>query len=276
MASPFVATSRLSNIIQMITLSRQSGILRVIRGHGPTRELGQIRFVNGEPAAALLGHMVGMGALNALGNWGECQYAFDESAGGETDDPMLAVRQGQAPLTGPLPSMPNPSASWPPYGYQYPPSGPQGPMSPLSPLPGESSPFAGSGPQTPGQGYPAWSGGYPANYPPNYPPAQTRPALGFPGDQPPAGMPGPQGAPTWGQPAAVGLLPEHLRVVPQRTPAAEQLDQLPLDRRERMVLLLVDGQRNLSDLARLTRRSEQELYSVLAHLEMLGLVRLRG
>ncbi len=71
---------------------------------------------------------------------------------------------------------------------------------------------------------------------------------------------------------ATGLL----SVIPQRTMVSEQIDQLPLDRRERMVLLLVDGQRTVADLARLTRRAEAELQSVLIHLELLGLVRLRG
>jgi hypothetical protein len=56
----------------------------------------------------------------------------------------------------------------------------------------------------------------------------------------------------------------------------DQFDQLPLDRRERMALMLVDGKRTIADLARLTRRQEQEFYSVLAHLEALGLVMIRG
>jgi predicted transcriptional regulator len=43
-----------------------------------------------------------------------------------------------------------------------------------------------------------------------------------------------------------------------------------------MALMLVDGQRTIADLARLTRRQEQELYTVLAHLEALGLIVIRG
>ena len=50
------------------------------------------------------------------------------------------------------------------------------------------------------------------------------------------------------------------------------VDQLPLDRRERMVLLLVDGQRTVIDLIKLTRRNENDLYAVLNHLRILGLV----
>jgi hypothetical protein len=37
-------------------------------------------------------------------------------------------------------------------------------------------------------------------------------------------------------------------------------------------LLLVDGQRSVADLVKLTRRSDTELYSVLNHLRILGLV----
>ncbi|GAC1449611.1 MAG: hypothetical protein PVSMB4_07920 [Ktedonobacterales bacterium] len=60
--------------------------------------------------------------------------------------------------------------------------------------------------------------------------------------------------------------------VPRRVPRDDQAESLPLDRRERMVLLLVDGRRNLSDLARLTRRTEDEIQSVIGHLRMLRLV----
>lgn len=42
MASRFASTTRLSNVIQMVTLSKQSGILRATRGQGPQRELGQV------------------------------------------------------------------------------------------------------------------------------------------------------------------------------------------------------------------------------------------
>src|SRR5215470_16387071 len=79
MAGRFVSTSRLSNIVQMISLSHQSGILRVVRGQGPSQEMGQIRFLDGEPVSALLAQLTGNNALNVLMNWGECAYAFDES-----------------------------------------------------------------------------------------------------------------------------------------------------------------------------------------------------
>jgi hypothetical protein len=68
------------------------------------------------------------------------------------------------------------------------------------------------------------------------------------------------------------LRPEQLLSRPRRTSLSQQVEQLPLDRRERMVLLLVDGQRTIADLVKLTRRSDTELYSVLNHLRILGLV----
>ncbi len=72
MAAQFLTTSKLSNIISMITLGRQSGILRVMRGQGPVREMGQIKFYEGTPITALLGQVTGPSALSVLSNWGEC------------------------------------------------------------------------------------------------------------------------------------------------------------------------------------------------------------
>jgi hypothetical protein len=77
-------------------------------------------------------------------------------------------------------------------------------------------------------------------------------------------------------PGGDAINPQALLLRPRRTNMAERVDQLPLDRRERMVLLLVDGQRTMADLARLTRRSERELLAVLDYLAGLGLVELRG
>ncbi len=320
MAAPFVATSRLSNIIQMITLSGQTGILRAIRGQGATRELGQIRFIDGEPVAALLGHLTGAAALNTLSNWGECQYAFDEltiaeAAGGYAGYPSsnptntrlgVDVRSmsGRHPSTTPLSDF-----SWPVYGYQQ--SGPlsdaafggladlaalaaSGPQNGPSPAPSYSPPAYSPAPYSapPYSPSPYSPPPYSAPYsPPPYSAPSPQPYTAQPyGPQPytapytapaqPYGPPttangpvGPGGGYDGGQPAvATGLL----QVTPQRTAVAEQIDQLPLDRRERMVLLLVDGQRTVADLARLTRRTEPELQSVLSHLHLLGLVRFGG
>src|SRR5262245_456202 len=210
MAAPFVATSRLSNIIQMIVLSRQTGILRAIRGHGPTREFGQVQFVDGEPQNALLGQMIGQMALNALNNWGECHYAFDEITvddgwrSGVPSGPTGPNGMGGYPSTNPS------SASWPAYGYQN--------YNGYNGVP--SSP---------------WGGSEPGMQPPYSPPYQ-------PGYSQPASAPYPQfdnsgqQSPLMTSYSLPPLTPELLMVIPRRTPLGDQFEQLPLDRRERMAL----------------------------------------
>src|SRR5262249_40962255 len=86
MAAQFLTISKLSNIINMIALGQQSGILRVVRGLGATREIGQIKFVNGTPTSALLGQLMGESALTVLTNWGECVYSFEELPSGDLMD----------------------------------------------------------------------------------------------------------------------------------------------------------------------------------------------
>lgn len=272
MSAPFVATSRLSNIIQMIGLSQQSGILRVVRVSGSAREVGQIRFTRGEPVSALLGPLVGPGALNVLSNWGECSYAFDETG---ADDPLadLAALSADSGIS-------TTSGSWP--TYQYPGSNPASgaPSSPSAfpPIPGSfespalSYPTPGAMPSvtpdllshTTGQALPpnAWSGSFPSQM---QSAAAYYPAA-FSGSMP--------SAPATTLPALTGgaLPPQVLAAIPARSATADHPEQLPLDRHERMLLLLVDGQRTVADLMRLTRRSEWEVYNVLRHLQLLGLI----
>ncbi len=232
----------------MVTLSKQSGILRAARGQGAQRELGQIRFISGEPVSALLGSLTGGTALSALSNWGECLYQFDEVAA-EADPSYPSLPPQQAPSYAP--SSPPPSAgSWPSYGYPSTSS-----LGPLSPLPD----FGSSGDVT--------SPGYFDN-------DASYPGYGAHGTPDPYANPlGSYGAShTATATSPLPLRPEQLQARPRRTSLSEQVEQLPLDRRERMVLLLVDGQRTIADLVKLTRRSDAELYSVLNHLRILGLV----
>ena len=252
MASRFTTTTRLSNVIQMVTLSKQSGILRATRGQGPQREIGQIRFIAGEPVSALLGSLTGGTALNALSNWGECMYLFDEVAADiDPNYPSLPQQQHSTPSYAPSTPPPSTAGSWPSYGYPSTSS-----LGPLSPLPD----FSASGDVS--------SPGYFATDPSGYP------GIGYQAAPDPyanlAGSAGYSSTATATPPPP--LRPEQLLARPRRTSLSEQVDQLPLDRRERMVLLLVDGQRTISDLVKLTRRSDTELYSVLNHLRILGLV----
>jgi hypothetical protein len=302
MAARFVPTSRLSNIIQMIMLSRQSGILRAIRGQEPARQMGQIRFVDGQPSSVLFGQMVGENALNALMGWGECMYSFDEFAVDNTDtDGYYSSGDGIPYGTTPLPSG---TGSWPSYGYPS--------SHPSSPSYAPSSPP--QYPQNPGNNsYPQYNQGYPPSQPnQGYPPSQPNqgysppPNQGYPQPQPNQGYPQPpnQGYPPQGpntgypsgpvpnngdpyyrqtQPGSTAtsmqgsptFRPELLDSVPFQTNISEPIEHLPLDRRERMILLLVNGQRSMLDLVRLTHRNEREIYAVLHHLALLGLIQFR-
>lgn len=292
MAAPFVVTSRLGNILQMITLAHQTGILRVIRGQGATREMGQIRFIGGEPVSALLGQLTGEAALGVLNNWGECYYAFDEVSVADvaaTSLPRPSIGEGTSPSYPQYSQYPQypqyPGANSGPFGGDTTFGPPADPFDPANPSTPPYRPEVASLPSRPSRTSPlseaAWpiysyqdsglfssSGGQPAAsgpvvpQPSFVPPSQYTPSM-------PAWEPV-QGAP--GQAVSTTLL----TAVPQRTALAEQVEQLPLDRRERMVLLLVDGQRTVADLARLTRRAEAEVQAVLTHLELLGLVVVGG
>ena len=271
MAAQFLTISKLSNIINMITLGQQSGILRVIRGQGAVREVGQIQFVNGSPASALLGQLTGANAMAVLSNWGECIYSFEELAPSEMDLPRSPYGGASDPSYNNFNAGPPGSGSWPAYGF--PSSAPPTPPASPSHMP-TTNPLQGGYTSQPGY-RPAQQGGYPQSYPPGYAP-------GMPGGPRTGGLPSMDGyygghrdAPPPG-PSADSLDPRWLLLVPRRTMLSERIEQLPLDRRERMVVLLVDGQRNLSDLARLTRRSERELLAVLDYLAGLGLVNLQG
>lgn len=250
MATRFVGTSRLSNIIQMVTISRQTGILRATRNQANMREMGQIRFIQGEPVSALLGSLTGGAALNALSVWGECMYAFDESEG----DADLAAFD---PTAQPMPAPPSPmsptgtASSWPSYGYPSTSS-----LNSFTPAPPD---YGSSAPSDPLSAY---------STDPTAPMSMLYGAYGHSESPQPMQPPYAGGATT----TALPLRPEQLAARPRRTTPSMNVEQLPLDRRERMVLLLVDGQRTVMDLVRLTRRNEGDLYAVLNHLRILGLV----
>lgn len=237
MTEQFLSTSRLVNVIQLIALGKQTGVLKAIRGLGAAREQGEIHFANGQPIFASLGQMVGNAALTVLQNWGESQYIF---------------------LEGPLPQPER-------LPYQ---------TNRLGRMDESSAPPAGP------------FGARPA---PRFSPAPNRQISGFPLQTAPLSLNPDLGAGNWGN--TTGNLPypgdsfsgplaplpmrrELLQgqFVPRRVNATERLEHLPLDRRERVVLLLVDGHRSLADLVRLTRRSEQEIQAILAHLSELRLI----
>src|SRR5579885_3025626 len=112
MTEQFLSTSRLGNVIQLIALGKQTGVLKAIRGLGSAREQGEIHFANGQPIFASLGQMVGNAALTVLQNWGESQYIFLEGPLPQPEQlPYQTNRlgrmdEGSAPQSGPLGARP--------------------------------------------------------------------------------------------------------------------------------------------------------------------------
>ncbi|HLZ24769.1 MAG TPA: hypothetical protein VKQ30_21835 [Ktedonobacterales bacterium] len=259
MAAQFLTTSRLNNIISMITLGRQSGILRVIRGQGNTRELGQIKFIDGEPVTALLGQLTGGNALGVLVNWGECIYSFDEVSAASLREADTSFDLPGSAGSDPGRSSPQSgvsSGSWPSYGTSgtYPNSSPSAPFG--NPTTSSSLPNLGSQP--------------------GYFPQSSVPSSGSSGDLSRYDVPYGGSTQTSLPQSHPPVSQEVLSIVYRRSILAERTDQLPLDRRERMGLLLVDGRRTVSDLVRLTRRSDREMVAVLDHLASLGLIQRIG
>ncbi len=240
MTEQFLSTSRLGNVIQLIALGKQTGVLKAIRGLGSTREQGEIHFMNGQPTFASLGQMVGNAALTVMQNWGECQYIFLEGA---------LPLQDRFPYQSDAPGRAG--------EYGAPPSGGSVPTRPTSPYP--------TAPNRQITGAPAFTTPLPFNPGPDSGIGGNRNTgnLSYRGNNQYSGPLSPR-------PARHDLLQGEF--IPQRLTSLERLEDLPLDRRERVVLLLIDGRRSLSDLVRLTRRSEQEIQAILAHLAALRLI----
>jgi len=241
MTEQYLSTSRLGNVIQLITLGNGTGILKVMRGQGSTREQGEIHFANGTPTFAMLGQLVGQAALTMLQNWSESSYLFLEG--------MLPQREQSAHEGVPIgrQSEPAPPAQGG-FGPRLIPRSPQPPEDPLLSAPSGTAPLSisASGPT------PRPSGN------------------GLTGNLAHSGAGALQSGPMPMPPMRHELFQGH--VVPRRTASLNRLDTLSLDRRERMVLLLIDGQRSVDDLIRLTRRSKQEVQMFLSHLFSLRLI----
>ncbi len=254
MPEQYLSTSRLGNVIQLIALGNQTGVLKVTRGQGSVREHGEIHFQNGQPTFAILGQIVGNAALTILQNWGESHYLFLEGPLPQSERTPYGA--GSSGRTGDLGA---PAADG--FGPRL---VPRSPITPNWPRPGTPaitsplSPPTGPQPGRPGSGYTG--------------PQPGRPGSGNIGSFPPGGSGDSRFGPSSLPPPSLRHDPFQGHFVPRRTSSMDRLDNLPLDRRERMVLLLIDGYRSLADLVRLTRRGEQEVQQILSHLASLGLI----
>ena len=307
MSEQYLSTSRLGNVIRLIALGRQTGLLRVVRGQGPTREEGEVQFIEGQIALATVGQLSGGAALAVLQQWGESWYLFLDGVnrlqqtstsnslnwGGTVDSGSLPpTGSGSYPnppyapsQSGSQPGYPsnpganqpysaNPSSSQPPYSMN-----PSSSQPPYGVNPNNSQPPYGANPSTSqppyNAGYGPPDGGYATNpiTGPSGPMGGSGPLTGANGRYPSGSLPG-QSYPSGPQaipPQLLQRLSDYSATL-RRLSMVNPVEMPQLDRRERQMLLLIDNRRTIADLVRLTRRSDDEIRAILAHLIVLGLV----
>ncbi len=224
MGEQYLSTSRLANVMRLITLGRQTGLLRVVRGQGPTREEGEIQFIDGQVARATVGQITGGAALQVLQNWGESYYLFLDG---------VNILMGGYPSDSLGWAAPPSSGSLPPAGSGSLPNGMFNTSQPgMMPLP-DYGPPSGS-------------------------------MSGTPSDHAVRSLYNTGAMPYGRQQVAQRVL--DIGYIPRRLAALNQAETAALDRRERQLLLLVDGRRTIADLIRLTRRGDDEIRMILTNL----------
>jgi Domain of unknown function (DUF4388) len=266
MSDQYLSTSRLGNVLRLIALGRQTGLLRVVRHYGSVVEEGEIQFIDGVIRYASVGaHTTLEAAMTVLQNWGECSYLFLDN--------VNLLPPDQYPATG---WQLTPSGSLPPVGSGSFPAGPL--TSTPSHYPSQSFQPSQSYPP-PYQSTPPYQSAPPYQSTPPYqsaPPYQSTPP--YPQQAPNSGyMPG--SGPMPAAPRPYGMPPQHIlqrlnesNYIPRRITSDNAADAVGLDRRDRQLLLLVDGRRTIADLVRLTRRGDEEIRYILAYLISMGLV----
>ncbi len=262
MGEQYLSTSRLGNVMRLIALGRQTGLLRVVRGQGASREEGEVQFIDGQIAMATVGQLTGGAAVAVLQNWGESYYVFL--------DGVNRLQQGSTSNSLGWAGMTNSDALPPPGSGSFPANSLGGQSS------GGGAGYPGQASYMPQSGYPSQPG-YAQDYRSSNPNTSSS-------NYPSGSMPNGNGR----QPFDSGSLPSQPYTAPippqvmqklanqsyilRRLTATNPAEMPSLDRRERQMLLLVDSRRTIADLMRLTRRGDDEIRSILAHLIALGLV----
>jgi hypothetical protein len=228
--------------------------LRVVRGQGATREDGEVQFIDGQIAMATVGQLSGGAAVAVLQNWGESYYLFLDGVNRLQQTPTSTNLTGWGSLTNSDSLPPMGSGSYPSaYNSSQPPSASQSNY----PAGGYSTPPDYSGAAQNGSG-PMTSG-------------RTSGSMQSPDGSGPLPEPSRHTGPQSFPPQVMARLADP-GYVPRRLTSMNPVDVPSLDRRERQMLLLIDNRRSILDLMRLTRRGEDEIRAILAHMIVLGLI----
>ncbi len=230
-------TDHLETTIYSIESLQQTGVLNIERAKGGVRETANLVFLQGQVVEAAAGSRIGQDALDWVITWGSCRYTFDVKFPSE-----IVV----APLS--LPPADEASHATSPLSFisqvvqKY-------THTPTTAQAGQET-VPEKAPSTPPLPIPKTP--FPAAYPLN-PPTPIPP---IPGQQ--IEMTRPR--------APFRLL--------NGSEAVNYMERFGLSRLHRHVFFLLDGQRTVVDVVRLTGRSFYEIQRILADLERLGLIRM--
>ncbi len=76
-------TDRLNTVIESFQSVQQTGVIKVERSKGGVHEVGSVTLLWGQVVDAIAGGHTGAEALDWLGTWGSCLYAFVPQAPGD-------------------------------------------------------------------------------------------------------------------------------------------------------------------------------------------------
>ena len=229
-------TDRLETTIRSIESLQQTGVLSIERAKGGVRETANLVFLQGQIVEAVAGRRIGQDALDWVITWGSCRYTFDVKFPSDivVPPPSLPAVNETRPTTSPLGFISQVMQK-----YTHAPNITQVTEMALAQS-HEEAPLPV--PETP----------LPAAYPLN----------------PPTPVP-----PIFGKQIEMVRAPAPFRLF-NGSEAVSYMERFGLSRLHRHVFFLLDGQRTIADIVRLTGRPFYEIQHLLIELERLGLIRM--
>jgi len=272
-------TDRLETILQAVEQTQQTGVMNVQRGKGGVSEKGIVYFLHGQAVDATVGERKGVEAWNWLKTWNSCQYVFTSKSPAEIPAPSPSVPEAASnhKIASPLAFVANMIPRVTTHNETKSDSqiaDSEIPAQPTEPLPdGVVEQLSFQTPIPPVQAPAAF------NTPPSLPVFQPPATYRLAGTNnnynthivPPAGPVTPI-PPTYRTPGQTSAMHKPFRLV-QGSDALSYMAKAKLTRQHRHIFFLLDGQRTIDDLTRLTGNHITDTLRLLADLERIGLIR---
>jgi hypothetical protein len=273
-------TDRLETILQAAEQTQQTGIMNVQRGKGGVSEKGIIYFLHGQAVDATVGERKGVEAWNWLKTWNSCQYVFTSKSPAEIPAPSPSVPEAASSgnkIASPLAFVANMIPRVATHNETKSDSqvaDSEIPSQPTEPLPdGVVEQLSFQTPIPPVQAPAAFN--TPPALPAFQPPATYRPAGTNnhykPNPVTPAGPVTPI-PPVYRTSGQTSITQRPFRLV-QGSEALTYMAKAKLTRQHRHIFFLLDGQRTIDDLTRLTGNHITDTLRLLADLERIGLIK---